>query len=161
MVTFLTVRNGLLETVNENDHSRLQGFLARAIRVGTRGVGEALLLNPTSASHTVTLFAVPLRRTTERVSTSPPTVALYLADSATYDLPPVSVLMNLDSLTRTEAMLAIHLLAGRGLQRAAEHLKISPNTAKSHLKQIFEKTGTRYTPTPGESEKPPCQASRL
>lgn len=101
-------------------------------------------LNRATPGHSMTLFARPLSRTNRQVLASPPMVALYLMDSAAIDLPPVSVMMQLYSLTQSEAMLALALMAGRGLQPAAQHLKISPNTAKSHLKQIFEKTGVGH-----------------
>ncbi|MBI1816311.1 MAG: helix-turn-helix transcriptional regulator [Deltaproteobacteria bacterium] len=45
-------------------------------------------------------------------------------------------------LTVTEAMLASHLVAGSSLEKAAERLGIRRTVARSHLRQIFVKTGT-------------------
>ena len=46
------------------------------------------------------------------------------------------------NLTRAQARLTSLLLAGFSMIRAAERLGISDNTARSHLKQIFQKTET-------------------
>lgn len=46
-------------------------------------------------------------------------------------------------LTPTETRLAIELASARSFEEAAKLLKISPNTARTHLKRIFAKTHTR------------------
>jgi len=46
-------------------------------------------------------------------------------------------------LQPAEAALAGHVVAGEVLKRTSETLQVSMNTAKTHLKRIFEKTGTR------------------
>ena len=45
-------------------------------------------------------------------------------------------------VTRAEAALALELLPGRGLQVAADRLRITLTTARTHLAHVFEKTGT-------------------
>jgi DNA-binding CsgD family transcriptional regulator len=45
-------------------------------------------------------------------------------------------------LTSTEAALAVEILGGDGRKAAARRCGISDATAKTHLKNIFEKTGT-------------------
>lgn len=45
-------------------------------------------------------------------------------------------------LTRREAELAHHLLAGRPVGRAASAMNVSTGTARQYLKSIFKKTGT-------------------
>jgi DNA-binding CsgD family transcriptional regulator len=44
-------------------------------------------------------------------------------------------------LTQAEARLAIHLITGETLRSAAAKLSISYQTARTHLKNIFNKTG--------------------
>jgi DNA-binding CsgD family transcriptional regulator len=41
-----------------------------------------------------------------------------------------------------EGRLADMLAAGKELKSAADHLKMSEQTARTHLKSIFQKTGT-------------------
>lgn len=45
-------------------------------------------------------------------------------------------------LTRREAELAAHLLAGRQLAEASREMKLSIGTARQYLKSVFRKTGT-------------------
>jgi DNA-binding CsgD family transcriptional regulator len=45
-------------------------------------------------------------------------------------------------LTPAEARLALHLVAGEPLRSAEAKLSISYETARTHLKNIFNKTGT-------------------
>src|SRR5215510_6860798 len=45
-------------------------------------------------------------------------------------------------LTSAEARLALHLVAGETLRSAEAKLSISYETARTHLKNIFSKTGT-------------------
>ncbi|MCC6291674.1 MAG: helix-turn-helix transcriptional regulator [Bryobacterales bacterium] len=51
-------------------------------------------------------------------------------------------LMQIYKLTRKEAALAVKLSEGRPLERAAEELSITYDTARTHLRRIFSKTGT-------------------
>jgi DNA-binding CsgD family transcriptional regulator len=45
-------------------------------------------------------------------------------------------------LTQAEARLALHLVAGETLRSAEAKLGITYETARTHLKNIFSKTGT-------------------
>ncbi|MGI9103437.1 MAG: helix-turn-helix transcriptional regulator [Terriglobales bacterium] len=53
-----------------------------------------------------------------------------------------STLSRMYGLTRSEAQLACHILAGESLEEAARALEITANTARTHLKRIFLKTDT-------------------
>ena len=55
----------------------------------------------------------------------------------------VELLRDRFDLTRSEARLALRLVAGDKLQSAAVNLDISYETARGHLKNIFNKTGAR------------------
>jgi DNA-binding CsgD family transcriptional regulator len=45
-------------------------------------------------------------------------------------------------LTPAEARLALHLVAGETLRSAEAKLRMTYETARTHLKSIFQKTGT-------------------
>lgn len=49
-------------------------------------------------------------------------------------------------LTQMEAKLAVQLAGGVSLEEVAKHLGISIHTARTHLKAVFAKTGTRRQP---------------
>jgi DNA-binding CsgD family transcriptional regulator len=55
---------------------------------------------------------------------------------------PIELLRSHFGLTPAEARLALHLVAGETLRSAEVKLSISYETARTHLKNIFDKTGT-------------------
>jgi DNA-binding CsgD family transcriptional regulator len=55
---------------------------------------------------------------------------------------PIELLRSHFGLTPAEARLALHLVAGETLRSAEVKLSISYETARTHLKNIFNKTGT-------------------
>jgi DNA-binding CsgD family transcriptional regulator len=55
---------------------------------------------------------------------------------------PIELLRSQFGLTPAEARLALHLVAGETLRSAEAKLSISYETARTHLKNIFNKTGT-------------------
>ncbi|WP_375194265.1 helix-turn-helix transcriptional regulator [Sphingobium sp.] len=69
-------------------------------------------------------------------------VALFLADPTRPAGPSSDTLRDRFQLTRSEAALALRLAEGAALADAASELDIAYNTARSHLRAIFAKTGT-------------------
>ena len=55
---------------------------------------------------------------------------------------PIDLLRSHFGLTPAEATLALHLVAGETLRSAETKLSITYETARTHLKNIFSKTGT-------------------
>ncbi|HSN70783.1 MAG TPA: LuxR C-terminal-related transcriptional regulator [Steroidobacteraceae bacterium] len=56
---------------------------------------------------------------------------------------PVSVLIDSYGMTRAEAAVVAELYAGRPISEAASALGIATNTARTHLKRVFEKVQVR------------------
>jgi len=52
------------------------------------------------------------------------------------------MLERLFSLTPSEAILLKHLVGGLSIKEAAEEMNNAPDTARHHLKSIFQKTET-------------------
>jgi DNA-binding CsgD family transcriptional regulator len=69
--------------------------------------------------------------------------ALFIGDPKRLTGDPVDVLIELYSLTPSEARLALLLTTGRSVEESASELGIALSTARSVLKAIFAKTGTR------------------
>lgn len=69
-------------------------------------------------------------------------VALFLSDPARAEGPDAESLRDRFQLTPAEAALAVQLAQGAALVDAARILDIAHNTARSHLRAIFAKTGT-------------------
>ena len=70
-----------------------------------------------------------------------PAAILCVTDPDRSPKPPPRLLQEQFGLTRAQAALAIEILEGDGIQAAADRLLISRATARTHLAQIFEKTG--------------------
>lgn len=69
-------------------------------------------------------------------------VLVVLMDPDWVICPPETTLMQLFRLTNGEARFVRMLVHRRSLQKASEALAISTETARRHLKSVFEKTGT-------------------
>jgi DNA-binding CsgD family transcriptional regulator len=69
-------------------------------------------------------------------------VAVFVVDPEGGVPPVAGVLEELYSLTRSEAEIVRCLAMGLSLEEAAQARGISMNTARSHLKHAFSKTGT-------------------
>jgi DNA-binding CsgD family transcriptional regulator len=70
-------------------------------------------------------------------------VYLFITDPACAPVPCAEYLRQQFGLTRTEALLAVDVLLGEGLGASAGRLGISIQTARTHLRSIFGKTGAR------------------
>jgi DNA-binding CsgD family transcriptional regulator len=70
-------------------------------------------------------------------------VLLRLVDPAAARLPTAAMLQEQFGFTPAEAALAVDILAGNDLAASAAHRRITRNTARVHLRHLFEKTGTR------------------
>lgn len=71
-----------------------------------------------------------------------PAVAVFLRDPDYNSAEPVQeVVQRVFGLTRMEAALAVYLAKGYTLDEAAEKLNVRRNTARTHLRSIFGKTG--------------------
>lgn len=93
----------------------------------------------------VLVRAIPLGRYSE--SKHRPAAAVFLRDSeANAAQPSQELVRRLFGLTRMEAQLALLLAEGFTLDEAAEKMNVRRNTARTHLRSIFCKTGvTRQT----------------
>lgn len=111
------------------------------------GIVEAMsVTRPSGRSKLgVLVRAVPLGQWSE--SRQRPTVVVFLRDPESNAAQPSQELVRrLFGLTRMEAQLALLLAEGLTLDEAAEKMNVRRNTARTHLRSIFCKTGvTRQT----------------
>lgn len=114
--------------------------IARAVRAalnchGPPTAGRVVVPRPTGRSPYV-LRVVPLP------SAGTPAALVIIADPDRTATPTVAGLIRDYGLTRTEAEVARRVLDGAGLRPIAEERCVSITTIRTHLKHIFEKTGT-------------------
>jgi DNA-binding CsgD family transcriptional regulator len=58
----------------------------------------------------------------------------------------IDVAATIFGLSPAQTELAAQIASGLALTQAADHLGISPNTARTHLTRIYEKTGVNSQP---------------
>ncbi|MBK8174065.1 MAG: hypothetical protein IPK66_01795 [Rhodospirillales bacterium] len=90
----------------------------------------------------ITLLVMPVKDRTQRRSDRDPAAVLFIGDpERTVDIDPRQ-LVRMYGLSRAEARVAVLLAKGLRLEQAAQHLGLTYETVRKHLKQIFSKTGT-------------------
>ena len=126
----------LLRNAQTGAHQSSGPGMVEAIPV-TRPSGRAKL--------GVLIKAVPLGQFSE--SKQRPAVVVFLRDpESNANQPSQELVRRLFGLTRMEAQLALLLAEGLTLDEAAEKMNVRRNTARTHLRSIFCKTGvTRQT----------------
>lgn len=99
---------------------------------------EMLVLKPDDSAHGMVLVAIPVPS-----ADAPPSIALLLYEEPGYRALSAPVLRAMYGLTRSEVNLVQSLANGQSLEEGAQSLSISVNTARTHLKHIFHKTGAK------------------
>jgi DNA-binding CsgD family transcriptional regulator len=135
-------RGGFFEAETEHETTALRNLIGDCTRIGgdrrridavrlSRGAGEALIVRGIS------------RRVTNWHGALQCTAILFLIDPARKDGSLDGNLKRLYRLTSAEAKVALAVLDGFGIKAAAERLGISQTTTRTHLYQVFAKTGVR------------------
>ena len=131
----LRLERGCLRGTKPADSAALR----RIIADGVAGLGGSVRLEGDGAPLLVAACAIP-----------PPAgavpegaVLLRLVDPAAARLPTAAMLQDQFGFTPAEAALAVDILAGHDLAASAAHRRITRNTARVHLRHLFEKTGAR------------------
>jgi len=139
-------------TLENNQESRdLQAMIRKALAGPSAADGPAVvegmsITRPSGRARLgVLVRAVPFGEWSE--SKQRPAVVVFLRDPESSGAPPSNELLRrLFGLTRMESALAMLLVEGQTLDEAAESLGVRRNTARTHLRSIFCKTGvTRQT----------------
>jgi DNA-binding CsgD family transcriptional regulator len=129
----------------------LHRLIRQSLSDATSGSGSAVveamsLTRPSGrASLGILIRAIPLGRWSE--SKRRPAAVLFLRDAeSNVPQPSQELVRRLFGLTRKEAALALLLAEGYTLDEAADKMDVRRNTARTHLRSIFCKTGvTRQT----------------
>lgn len=129
-----------------DESARLRELVSAAAR---RALGESaeagelrLSLSRPSGRRPLSLLIGPLLSGPEGTGPGDPVVGLYASDPEAVPVPAEAALREVFHLTPAEADLVRYLANGHRLREAAELRGITLNTARTHLKQIFQKTHT-------------------
>ena len=104
--------------------------------------GGALSLPRPSLRRPLAVLVAPFRVTRTAMQCRQPAVAVLVSDPEVKPQPASELLAQLYGLTTREAELVTLLLDGLDLRDAAERLALSMNTVRTHLREVFHKTGT-------------------
>lgn len=142
----LTLANGTLSAVDTREARRLRSILAAVTETGLRreiSVGKPIAISRSSLKRAYVVLVVPITTPEYRLAKGRVAAAAFISDPEDTVPDLHRTLCDLFGLTKAEARLARALVTGGGLKLAAESVGISLNTAKTHLRHIFEKTNTR------------------
>lgn len=107
--------------------------------LGQRGIGLALHLPGKSP---IVAYVLPLQVSDARSAFNPAAVAIFLS-TRELSLPALdSTLATLFELTPAEIRVLNRLTKGLGAQEIADELSVSDHTIITHMKHLYEKTGT-------------------
>ncbi len=138
----IELRNDLLTLNDRQLDQRFRELVQAAVTMAQRGderaSGAMFVRSPASREHVELVVApVPCLGCGEADAQ----ILLYLFDTSSPRQVSFDVLTGLYGLTHTEAKLVQFMTNGMTLDEAGEELEISVNTARTHLKHIFHKTG--------------------
>jgi DNA-binding NarL/FixJ family response regulator len=139
----LSTAHGQLQASDAEDQEAVQALVRRAdLRrsAGGEPTAEIVTLRVPGGDQRIILVALPLPAGTPEAAAS---VALLLFDSPGYRPLSGPVLREIYGLTRSEVNLVQALASGLSLEEGAHRLGIAVNTARTHLKHIFIKTGAK------------------
>jgi DNA-binding CsgD family transcriptional regulator len=126
--------------------TRAIDLLVRGCQALARGEGlppaRPVLLPRPSGRRALQLLAMPTLSRGVLLTPGSAAVVVFVIDPEAYGAIDAELLTSL-GLTPAEARLARRLAAGESVREAAQALGVSYETARSQLKQVFAKTGTR------------------
>jgi DNA-binding CsgD family transcriptional regulator len=136
----LRVHRGTLVAVGSNRGADLHAAICRAV---SAHIGASLHLARPSGKPALALLISPLR--SEVASSSfglpPPGVLMVITDPERGGVPPKRRIMQAYQLTSAEASFVMELVQGHDVASIAEDLGITYETARTHLRRVFIKTG--------------------
>ena len=135
----IQVRNGLLAAALSHETKVLDSAVNRAVEFS---LGSTLRLARPGRG-VLTLLVSPLNMDSSWLGLRPPGALVVITDPEGGDIPPASRLIQAYGLTAAEAAVARELLRGHDIATSARNLHITYETARTHLRRIFAKTGIR------------------
>jgi DNA-binding CsgD family transcriptional regulator/PAS domain-containing protein len=142
----LTITRGHLAAETAGEAARLRRLIGEAGRT-SRGIGAqpggVMPLSRPSAKRPLAVLVAPLRSEGGPFETRQARAVVFVSDPERKPHIPAELLARLYRLTPRQAMLMQRLAEGDNLDGAANALGITRNTARTHLRLIFDKTGAR------------------
>src|SRR5262245_417698 len=141
----LAIRGGCLLAATAEENAMLSRLIGGAALTATGqglAAGGGLSLPRPSLHRPLAVLVTPFRIARNAMQSRQPAVAVLVSDPEDKPQPAPELLAQLYGLTAREADLVTLLLDGLDLRDAAERLALSMNTVRTHLREVFHKTGT-------------------
>lgn len=141
----LRVSGGVVHAARTDETCTLQRTIASCVETAAHGAEAAtsrVRLQRRGGRRPLSVLVIPLRPQAPWMRLYQPSAILFVSDPEREVAIRSEHLRDEFGLTRAEAALTLEILAGRGLQVAADRLQITLTTARTHLAHVFEKTGT-------------------
>ncbi len=138
----LEIRNEIFTLIDKLLDQQLRSLVQAALeraQLGHEHANGAMFVRSPLSRESVELIVAPVPDNGAAVADA--SVLIYVFDGKGSRPVAFDVLTGLYGLTHTEAKLTQFMINGMTLDEAAEELEISVNTARTHLKHIFHKTG--------------------
>ena len=138
------LEDGYLMLGDQSTTKKLQGLINRVLESKASGepaVVEAMRVHRDGDFADLGVIVRPVPAAEWSEGQSVPTVAIFISDPEYGAEAPVNIIIQLFGFTPTEAQLSLLLADGLSLDEASEALGMSRNTARTHLRSIFSKTG--------------------
>ena len=142
----LLVHRRIVKTTNDGETARLKALIRRAASDGNEEGGAAgyfaLSVSRDSDARALPIIVAGLKSAGLEVANAERCAVIFVSDPDLGETIPMELLRSLYGLTAAEAGISLGLLEGKGLEPAAGAASMKLNTAKTHLKRVFEKTHT-------------------
>ena len=142
----LLVHKRILKTTDDGETARLKALIRRAAFDGNEKGGAAgyfaLSVSRDSDARALPIIVAGLKSAGLEVANAERCAVIFVSDPDLGEAIPMELLRSLYGLTAAEAGISLGLLEGKGLEPAASAASMKLNTAKTHLKRVFEKTHT-------------------
>jgi len=137
----LDILAGRVRSLRPDDDAALQSIIGQAIDPISPRSGAASVSRP-SGKHPLILVCYPLPRTSRMLAPAEAAALLTIIDPSIRLCNATSLYRQIFHLTAREAEIANALAVGHSVESAAAMLEMTMPTARTHMRRIFEKTGT-------------------
>jgi DNA-binding CsgD family transcriptional regulator/PAS domain-containing protein len=141
----LSLRGDGLHARDPEEMTALRRLLSEALQTGAGkgfGSGGVLSVSRPSMRRPYSLFVTPLRAEQSTFGEPAAVAAVFVSDPERKPETSPEGFRRLYGFTPAESRMAVKLLEGESVEEAADDLHVSINTARTHVKSMFDKTDT-------------------
>ncbi len=142
----LTVKNRKLTVTKRREQDRLNVLIHGAVELSLRRLhagGGFLKVSRQSGREPYKVLVTPAPDGMPFLEKKSPAAAIYVLDPEIDIQLDLRDLQAMFDLTHAESNVAVLITKGMDVNEAAQELGISKNTVRTHLKRVFEKSGTK------------------